>query len=316
MTTKLGDDVCNFSEIYDSSYSYSFPEGALRNLLDGKGFDNPDPYTPDEIEKLKADINHLFQVMMTNHPVKKRLAVISAGSPGAGKTTLLRQKLEEETNEGRHYPYVCPDDVCLKGQKRTYLADIKEGDGSHEVRKNAYTKWRPGSNAAAHLLLANLIKRKYGFYFGTTCSHEKTGTFFKFLKDQGYEIKILHVSSSDEVRWNSIKERDKTFVQTTEEDVRKKGEMVPQRINDAFLRHADEIEFYYRKEASGAAELAASWRKNTGSPGSAATLEVIDPDAYEGVKAVHNKVIGLLNRPELKWEATVESGSVIYPQKK
>ena len=311
MTTKLGDNVCDLSQIYNSSYSYSFPKPLLENFLSGGGFDNLTRYTPDEVKNLESDINDLFQGMMKNHPVENSLAVISAGSPGAGKTTLLRQKLEEEMSEGRHYAYVCPDDVCLKGQKRTYVADIEKGNGSHEVRENAYTKWRPGSNAASHLLVANLIKRKYGFYFGTTCSSEKTGKFFEFLKSQGYGIKVLHVSSPDKVRWDSIRERDKTFVQTTEEDVVKKGEMVPQRINDTFLEYADEIEFYYRREVSENATLGARWQRNIDSTESFGTLEVIDPDAYEGVKAIHNKVIGLLNKPELEWEATVEAESAI-----
>ena len=68
-----------------------------------------------------------------------------------------------------------------------------------------------------------------------------TYKFFEFLKEQGYRIRIIHVSASDDVRWGSIQERDQSFVQTTEEDVRMKGLMVPQRITDTFLTHADEI---------------------------------------------------------------------------
>lgn len=182
----------------------------------------------------------------------------------------------------------CPDDVCLKGQTRTYVTDIEAGNDSHNVRESAYTKWRSGSNAATHLLLANLIREKYGFFFGATCSSSMTYKFFEFLKEQGYRIKILHVSANDKVRWGSIQERDKTFVQTTEEDVCEKGLMVPQRINDTFLKFSDEIEFYYRDGVSQGATLAAQWIKNEDTSKSAGTLRIIDPEAYEGVKAVHN----------------------------
>lgn len=304
-------DVCDLSAIYNPApgYSYSLPKGILESFLSGKAFDYPKAYTSDESAKLNADINGLFQAMMSANPVMDNLAVISAGSPGVGKTTLLRQKLEEASKTGSNFPYVCPDDVCLKGQIRTYGADIEASKGSFEAREAAYTKWRPASNAATHILLANLIKDKYAFYFGTTCSSPMTYKFFEFLKEQGYRIKVVHVSASDDVRWGSIQERDKSFVQTTEEDVREKGLMVPQRINDTFLKCADEIEFYYRGEVSQDAVLAARWLKNDDTSKSAGTLKVINPEAYEGVKAVHNTAIETLNKPELKWEATVESVS-------
>ena len=119
------------------------------------------------------------------------------------------------------------------------------------------------------------------------------------------------MSASDEVRWGSIQERDKTFVQTTEEDIRKKGLMVPERINDTFLKYADEIEFYYRGEVSQDAVLAARWLKNENASTSLGTLKVVNSEAYEGVKAVHNTAIETLKKPELQWEATVETVSTI-----
>jgi hypothetical protein len=303
-------DVCDLDAIYNSTYSYSLPKGVLQGFLCGKAFDNLTMYTSAETENLNADINQLFQAMMDSNPVRDNLAVISAGSPGAGKTTLLRQKLDAAAKDGSNFPYVCPDDVCLKSQTRTYVADIEASDGSFKAREAAYTKWRPASNAATHLLLANLIKEKFAFYFGTTCSSPMTFKFLEFLKDQGYRIKIVHVSAPDDVRWGSIQERDKTFVQTTEEDVREKGKMVPERINDTFLKCADEIEFYYRPAVASDAILAATWVKAT-DDSSTAKLIVLNKEAYEGVKTIHNAAIETLQKPELKWEKTVEENSSI-----
>ena len=48
----------------------------------------------------------------------------------------------------------------------------------------------------------------------------------------------------DDVRWACVKQRDKTFAQTTEQDVIEKGLLLPQRINDMFLAYADRIDFY------------------------------------------------------------------------
>lgn len=306
--TETDHDVCNLDTIYNATYSYSLPREILQSYLSGKAFDHFEEYSPKEAEKLSADINQLFHSIVDSNPVKKRQAVISAGSPGAGKTTLLRQKLDAASQEGSIYAYICPDDVCLKNQIRTYVADIEASGSSLNAREEAYTKWRPGSNAATHLLLANLIKENYAFYFGTTCQSPLTFKFFEFLKAQGYRIKIIHVSAPDEVRWGSIHERDKFFVQTTEEDVCEKGKMVPQRLNDTFLKYADEIEFYYRPFVESDALLAATWIRIDGT--SKGNLTILDKEAYEGVKAVHNAVIETLQLPELLWENTAKAASI------
>ncbi len=305
-------DVTDLSLIYNPDYSYSLPENVLQSFLLGKSFDNPDVYTSEELEKLKADINEIYQTIMSSNPVKTNLAIITAGSPGSGKTILLKQDLQRNLSEKKiSYAYICPDDVCLKSQKRTYVADVQANDDSLMTRQNAYTKWRPGSNAANHLILANLIREKFSFYFGTTSSSPHTDKFFEFLKSHGYQIKILHISAPEDVRWGSIQARDKTFVQTTEEDVEEKGLLVPQRINDTFLKYADEIEFYYRKGVSEDAILAAKWLKSNDSSESKGTLEIINFEAYKGVKTIHNAAIDALNIPELRWEKTIEAESKI-----
>lgn len=287
---------CNLDAIYNESFSYSLPRPLLESFLSGKAFDHKREYTPAEREKLHADIRDLFQATVTGESVEEPLAVISAGAPGAGKTTLMRQKLAE-----RATPYVCPDDVCLQGQTRTYQADIAAGNGSFEAREAAYTKWRPASNAATHILLAHLIKEKRPFFFGTTCSSDKTYLFFQFLKSHGYRVKVIHVSAPDDVRWESIQKRDETFVQTTEEDTCEKGRLVPQRIHDTFLSYADEIEFHYRSDASSEAIHAATWTQEK--------MTILDSEAYEDVKKVHNAAIAALEMPELSWEKTVESSA-------
>jgi len=179
------------------------------------------------------------------------------------------------------------------------------------ARQNAYNKWRPGSNAATHLILGNLIREKCAFYFGSTSSGPATGKFFEFLKTQGYTIMVIHVSAPDDVRWGSIQERDKTFVQTTEQDVKEKGLLLPQRINDTFLKYADEIEFYYRGDVKQDAVLAARWLKNEDVSEFAGTLQILEPKQYEQIKSVHNAAVDILKKPELLWEEAVESKAKI-----
>lgn len=309
--SQINSDVCNVSSIYNKNYQYSLPQKILESFLSGKAFDNPEVYTSQESEKLRDDINELYQKMLTTSPVKENLAIITAGAPGAGKTVKLRQDLEENASRGKNYAYICPDDVCLKNQVRTYVADIESSDQSMISRQKAYNKWRPGSNAATHLILGNLIREKFAFYFGTTSSGPATGKFFEFLKAQGYTIRLIHVSASDDIRWGSIQERDKTFVQTTEEDVKEKGLLLPQRINDTFLKYADEIEFYYRNEVKQDAVLAARWFRNKNGSEFIGTLQILDSQYYEKIKSVHNAAVDILKKPELLWEEAVEAQSKI-----
>lgn len=306
-------DVNNLDLIYEKEkgFEFSLPRSILESYYSGKAFDHKVEYTADEFTRLQQDISDIFSRIMSAQPIKNKVAVISAGSPGTGKTLLMRQVLAEQATKGHVYAYIDPDDVCLRNQLRTYLPDVNKGENDYEVRKNAYTKWRPGSNAAAQVVLANLIRDKYGFFYGMTSSSPATGKFLDFLKKQGYQIKLQHVSAPDDVRWGSILERDKTFVQTTEQDVREKGLLVPQRIQDTYLKYADEIDFYFRKSVNESAVLGATWKKNQDSLEPMGVLTVIDLQNYENIKKIHDTVCAQLNRPEIRWEETIEKSSEI-----
>lgn len=306
-------DVCDVNNIYNQEYKYSLPKTVLESFISGKAFDNPSVYSDKEAINLRYDIQEIYDSILAEEPVKENIAIITAGAPGAGKTWKMRQILEENKAAGKVFAYIDPDDVCLRRQTKTYLSDISATNGSKEERQAAYNKWRPGSNAANHLILGNLIRSKYGFCFGTTSSGPATGSFFDFLKKQGYQIRLIHVTAPEETRWESIKERDKNFVQTTEQDTREKGYLLPQRINDTFLKHADRIEFYYRDEVKQNAQLAAVWVRNSEGSDKLGTLEVVTPALYRKIKVVHNAAVEVLKRPDLDWDTSVEGVSKILP---
>ncbi len=306
MSNLIIDDICKTSLIYNTAdnFEYSLPKNILESFLSGRAFDHLQPYSEDESAKLKEDINSIYRNIMAENPTVEKIAIITAGAPGAGKTTLLNQDKEKSKALGKSYAYICPDDVCLKNQIQTYQADIKAGNNSKESLQASYNKWRPGSNAATHLIVANLIRQNYGFYFGTTSSSPATEIFFNFLKEKGYHIKLLHVTSPDNIRVESVKQRDKTFVQTTEKDITEKGLLLPQRIQDTFLKHADEIEFYYRYDVNTDALLAAKWIRN---PSELVNrLQIIEESSYQNIKTIHNKGVVALNKLDLLWENTVE----------
>jgi len=304
-------DVCDMSLIYqEGAFQYSLPQKVLESFLSGRAFDNLEKYTEDESFRVCADIREIFETILSLNPDRTPLAIMTAGAPGAGKTTKMRRDLEEKKSLGKNFAYICPDDVCLKRQTRTYLRDIESSDGSKDARLAAYNKWRPASNAATHLILANLIRERYGFYFGTTSTGEAAGKFFEFLKRQGYRIALIHISAPDSVRFASIQERDKSFIQTTEKDVVEKGLLLCQRIMDTYLKYADSIEFYYRDGVEKEPELGAYWSRNF-KEGKLGTLDIMSPFAYGRIKEIHDEAVACLGRPELFWSVTVEANSEI-----
>ncbi|WP_068467920.1 zeta toxin family protein [Candidatus Protochlamydia phocaeensis] len=310
-------DICDLKNIYESTgFQYWLQQPILESYLSGNAFDYQKEYTVGESAKLKEDIREIYERIIAQNPVKEKIAIITAGAPGAGKTTLLNQErfIHSIASLGENYAYICPDDVCLKQQWRTYQAEIHDSDKSFEAKKAAYDKWRPASKAASQLILAHLIRQGYAFYLGTTSTSPSTSSFFQFLKERGYKIKLLHVSAPEEVRRKSIQKRDEQFVQTTEADIVNKGKDLPQRIYDAYLKFADQIEFYVRSDAHKEVILAAKWtRKAAADPEKKGELLIIDQAQYGKIKRIHNEIIDHLKppNPELTWEETIEKYSVL-----
>ncbi|MDE3045965.1 MAG: hypothetical protein KGJ02_04910 [Verrucomicrobiota bacterium] len=153
------------------------------------------------------------------------------------------------------------------------------------------------------MILGNLIRDNCDFQFGTTATSPQAAHFFKFLKDRGYKIHLIHITAPDEVRWNSIQERDKSFVQTTEQDIQEKGKLLPQRIQDTYLKYADKIHFIYRGEVNTGPSMvlgmAAEWIRTEESAGKAGVLRIWNEENYAKVKALHNAAIEALGKREL-----------------
>jgi hypothetical protein len=282
-------------------------------MLSGKAFDKKEVYTEEQAKNLNQDINNQWTRTMGENPVKGNLAIITAGSPGCGKSMLMRQIRNEYKSAGQVIAWSDPDDKSLREEMPlTFGASIAACDGSEEAREAAYNEWRPGSNAAAHLVLANLIREKFSFFFGTTSTGDQTWRLYDLVKKQGYNIHLLHVTAQDKVRWDSIEKRNETFIQVKKSDIQSKNELFPQRINDTYLKYADKIDFYFRDVVEQDAKLSATWIRNQDeSAVKKGILTIHNKVEYEKIKAIHNVTIAALNKPELKWEDAVESISEI-----
>ncbi len=253
----MASSVCDFSGIYNANFSYCVPQFVVAEMYNGTAFGRNVAYSSEEMGRLDQDIRFIYENILEQNPVQEKLALFTAGAPGAGKTNVLETRLKEMKAEGKQLAYIDPDAVCLKNMKLTWEADIGESK-EPDVHHAAYAKWRPASNGATHLIAGSLIRDGIGFGYGMTASSPLTKNTFQFLREQGYRVELLHVTAPDDVRWRSIQERDKEFIQTTEQDTCEKGEMVPQRLVD-YLSHVDHIDFYYRAEWDTEAVLAATW---------------------------------------------------------
>ncbi|MBP7074552.1 MAG: AAA family ATPase [Rhabdochlamydiaceae bacterium] len=296
-------DIFDLNTVYNPEYSYSLPRQVLVGFGRGLGFpDNSTEYTEAELEALQYDVLTIWNRIKSKEIEEAKEIILTAGAPGVGKTTVMRRMWENQPN----FAYICPDDVCLKEMKSTY-GEMVAKDGSFQGLKSAYNKWRAASNFAHHLITAQLVRENKNFFFGTTASGDKTYLFLDFLKKRGYNIRILHVSAPDQVRFDSIAKRDNAFVQTSDQDVLNKQLMVHERIQDTFLKYASRIDFYFRplteKGPEQEAILAATWISQEKGP---ARLEIINQKAYEEMRNLHDAVCENMKKPELKWANTVD----------
>lgn len=268
---------------------YPVPKEMIRHWLFGYGFDNKNPYNEEELSRVYQDLEEIAQIrfMQPLRKSKTPIAVLTAGAPGSGKTIVLEnhwKNQEHQTNVA--IAYNDPDARVLRYMEHTWAQDIKATHNTIDSRKNAYTKWRPASNAIAQILQAYILKHKVDFYFGTTSSSDKAKYLYKYLKDLGYYIKVLHVTAPDEVRIASIHKRDKEFVQTSDQDIVNKAIDLAKRINDTFCAYANEIIFYYRDQVEEKAKPVAIWKRISYGK---ETFQILDQDGFEAVKQIHNQ---------------------------
>ncbi|MBA3720804.1 MAG: hypothetical protein H0W88_00195 [Parachlamydiaceae bacterium] len=311
---KSNKELFNLDNIYNEDFQFSYPRKLLEELETGKALDNKVPYTEAEKQKIKDDVAILYQKIISKKLPHEKIAMICAGSPGSGKTVVVNQILQEDEARGIIKGYICFDDVAIKALTQTYIQDIiydeeiqpplrttESEERLKEKRLKAYNTWRPASHYTTQIILANLIKHNYPFALGSTSSSPQTWIFFDFLKKRGYSIHLIHVAAPDWVRWESIKLRDTIFVQTTHKDIVQKGELVPQRINDTFLKYASRIDFYYHDQPTKNAVLGAVWTRNDEN----VSLTIINTKAYEALKNDHDDWCKRLKRPDLMWDQSV-----------
>lgn len=237
-------------------------------------------YTGDEMQLLKKDLAVVRSVCLDDtHNTNNRFYLATAGGPGARKTTILEKFLADhpEYQEG---VYLDPDPRTLRFMVHTYYAQslnpltISQTQDYDQVIKNAYNRWRAGSNYIVLSLFEEAVALGRSVVYGTTSTGSHIPSFFEKLKENGYQIVLLLCSCPDKLRQEAVEYRNQEirFYQSSPEDAVAKGKFFPQRMG-AYFAHADLMYFYWSDDLFSPEKLAAVWHNGK--------LEVHDNDAMQ-----------------------------------
>lgn len=225
-------------------------------------------YTEKEVKLLEKDLAVVRGVCLDDtHNTNSRFYLATAGGPGARKTTIL-EKFIANHPEYQDGVYLDPDPRTLKFMVNTYYAQslnslvISQTQNYDQVIKNAYEKWRAGSNYIVLTLFEEAIAAGRSIIYGTTSTGAHIPHFFGTLKENDYQIVLLLCSCPDSLRQEAVEYRNEVvrFYQSSPEDAVAKGKFFPQRMG-AYFTYADLMYFYWSDDLKSAEKLAAIWRK-------------------------------------------------------
>lgn len=237
-------------------------------------------YTTEEIQLLEKDLEVVRSICLDGtHNADTRFYLATAGGPGARKTTIL-EKFISTHPEYQDGVYLDPDPRTLKFMVHTYYAQsltplvISSMGNYDQVIKNAYDKWRYGSNYIVLTLFEEAVAEGRSIIYGTTSTGAHIPNFFAKLKENDYKIVLLLCSCPDDVRRKAVEYRNDVvrFYQSSPEDAIAKGKFFPQRM-EAYFAHADLMYFYWSDDLFTPERLAAVWRNGM--------LEVQDSEAMQ-----------------------------------
>jgi hypothetical protein len=236
-------------------------------------------YSDEEIQLIEKDLKVVRSICLEGtRNAETRFYLATAGAPGARKTTIL-EKFIASHPEYQEGVYLDPDPRTLKFMVHTYYQSLSpfviSSTASYEqVIKNAYERWRAGSNFIVLTLLEEAFAAGRSIIYGTTSTGAHTPNFFAKLKENDYQIVLLLCSCPDNVRYEAIDYRNRVvrFYQTSPEDAVAKGIFFPQRMGSYFT-YADLMYFYWSDSLFAPERLAGIWRNGK--------LEIHDSDAMD-----------------------------------
>jgi hypothetical protein len=223
-------------------------------------------YSAEELSLLQKDLKVVRSVCLEGtQNTLKRFYLATAGAPGARKTTIMERFLSAHP-EYQQGVYLDPDPRTIKFMVHTYHAislsplAISYVNQYDQVIKNAYEKWRGGSNYIVLTLLEEAFAAGRSVVHGTTSTGSHIADFFAKLKENDYEIILLLCSCPDEVRYEAVDYRNCVvcFYQSSPEDAVAKGLLFPQKLA-VYFTYADQLYFYWSDNLFSPEKLAGVW---------------------------------------------------------
>lgn len=225
-------------------------------------------YSQEEIQLIQKDLPVVRSVCLDDtHNTPSRFYLATAGGPGSRKTTIL-EKFVFSHPEYQGGVYLDPDARALKFMAHTYYAKslsplmIATTNNYDQVIKNAYEKWRGGSNYITLTLMEESFALGRSIIHGTTSTGDHLPKFLTKLKENQYEVILLLCSCPDEMRYEAIDYRNQVvrFYQSSREDAVAKGTLFAKRMQSYFT-YADRLYFYWSDDLSSNERLAGTWFK-------------------------------------------------------
>ena len=236
-----------------------FPPQVIESHLNG--------YNEDEKTAIGKDLEVVKSVCASNtnefQENEKPLYLATAGGPGSRKTTIFERFLRDNSLLSKT-AYIDPDQRTLKFMSHTYYSQslsalvIGDYENYSMAVKNAYEKWRGGSNFIALTLLEDAFLHNRSIAHGTTLTGEHVPKFLAKIKDAGYDITLLLCSCEDSFRKRAIEYRneEQKFYQSSPEDAVSKGKFFPERMFSYFT-YADTLYLYWSDDLATRERLAA-----------------------------------------------------------
>lgn len=238
------------------------------------------PYTEKEVQLLEKDLNVVRSICLDNSEnTEIPFYLATAGAPGSRKTTIL-EKFISDHPAYQGGVYLDPDPRTLRFMAHTYYAQsltpfvISQTGDYNQVIKNAYDKWRAGSNYIVLSLFEEAVAAGRSVIYGTTSTGAHIPNFFAKLKENGYQIVLLLCSCPDNLRYEAVDYRNQVirFYQSSPEDAVSKGKFFPQRMG-AYFAYADLMYFYWSDDLFSPERLAAVWQNGR--------MEIHDDEAMQ-----------------------------------
>lgn len=238
-------------------------------------------YSTHEKEAILKDLDVVRSVTTPekNCPSQRPLYIATAGAPGARKSTILERFLNTYVLNS-HVAYLDPDQRALKFMAHTYQSQSLSAEKIAEHKsylipiKEAYEKWRGGSNFITLTLLEESFAKRHSVAHGTTSTGSHLSSFFSKLKEADYEIIMLLCSAEESFRKNAIEYRniEQRFYQNTPEDAVSKGKVFSSKMEDYFT-YADSLYIFWSDEFFEKERLGAVFSKGV--------FKVVDQEALE-----------------------------------